>query len=72
MKKQSLKKFLMFRDRMNTDMLFGENNGFQTLLVETGVHNIHDVQKMLKQMEFQDQIPDFITEGVTDLLEYLD
>ena len=77
--KKGPKKFLMIGDRMNTDVLFGKNNQFQTLLVETGVHKIHDIKKVFEELqdrtEYQDlenQIPDFITESLTDLLQYLD
>ena len=77
--KNGPKKFLMIGDRMNTDVLFGKNNQFQTLMVETGVHKMHDIMKIsialqtgAENQDLQYQIPDFITESLTDLLEYLD
>lgn len=40
-------RFLMIGDRLNTDVLFGKNNNFQTLLVGTGVHSMSDVDEVI-------------------------
>lgn len=60
-------RILMIGDRLNTDVLFGKNNNYQTLFVsETGVHNMNDVQEHLDKLEkgegdddTENQIPDF-------------
>jgi phosphoglycolate phosphatase len=45
------KRFLMIGDRLNTDVLFGNNNGFQTLLVGTGEHNLSDVKEVIEKIK---------------------
>uniref|UniRef100_A0A6B2E4X2 Putative 4-nitrophenylphosphatase n=1 Tax=Phlebotomus kandelakii TaxID=1109342 RepID=A0A6B2E4X2_9DIPT len=64
---------LMIGDRCNTDILLGTNCGFQTLLVETGIHKEADVQAWLKSQDSEERklVPDFIVSKLGDLLEYL-
>ncbi|XP_062134203.1 glycerol-3-phosphate phosphatase [Drosophila sulfurigaster albostrigata] len=64
---------LMVGDTMYTDIHFGYNCGFQTLLVGTGVNNLQDVaaaQKSSKPMQYQ-QIPDLFVPKLSDLLKFL-
>lgn len=65
---------LMVGDRCNTDMLMGKNCGFQTLLVETGIHNRDDVQVWKDNDSDDDKylVPDMIATRLSDLLPYLD
>lgn len=64
---------LMIGDRCNTDILFGKNCGFKTLLVETGIHKESDVRGWLKSDDPEERklVPDFILPSLTDLLQYL-
>lgn len=73
------KKFLMIGDRLNTDILFGKNNNFQTLLVESGVHKIEKVQEIVDQVnsgeadpELEKLIPDFYISTLGDLFNNYD
>lgn len=73
------KKFLMIGDRLNTDILFGKNNNFQTLLVETGVHKIDKVEEIIEQLnkgeadpEMEKQVPDFYISSLGDLFNNYD
>lgn len=60
-------RFLMIGDRLNTDVLFGNYNKYQTLFVSgTGVHSMDDVQEHLDKIEngesdhdTENHIPDF-------------
>ncbi|XP_055691575.1 glycerol-3-phosphate phosphatase-like [Lutzomyia longipalpis] len=67
------KRTLMIGDRCNTDILLGANCGFQTLLVETGIHKEADVQTWLKSSDPEERklVPDFIVSKLGDLLDYL-
>lgn len=64
---------LMIGDRCNTDILFGKNCGFQTLLVETGIHKESDVRAWQKSGDSEQQklVPDYILPSLTDLLQYM-
>lgn len=64
---------LMIGDRCNTDILLGKNCGFKTLLVETGIHNVTDVEKFAqsKDAEIRKMVPDVYTSKLGDLLAYL-
>ncbi|KAH8372431.1 hypothetical protein KR093_011584 [Drosophila rubida] len=64
---------LMVGDTMHTDIHFGYNCGFQTLLVGTGVNSLDDVaaaQKSSKPKMYQ-QIPDLYVPKLADLLKFL-
>lgn len=65
---------LMIGDRANTDILFGRNCGFKTLLVETGIHKESDVRQWQQSEDEEEKklVPDFILKSLTDLLPYLD
>lgn len=64
---------LMIGDRLNTDILLGKNCGFKTLLVETGIHKVADVEKCAQSNdpEMRQQVPDVYTSKLGDLLPYL-
>lgn len=71
--KRDSKRFLMIGDRLNTDILFGKNNNFQTLLVESGVHKLDKVQEIFKELEngakdpdLENQIPDYYLSALGD------
>lgn len=70
------RRFLMIGDRMNTDVLFGTNNNFQTLLVtETGSHSMKHVQESLDKIEGGDEslrkmIPDYHISALANLLKH--
>lgn len=64
---------LMIGDRCNTDILFGKNCGFKTLLVETGIHTEVDVRRWQESGDPEEKklVPDFILPSLTDLLQYM-
>lgn len=77
--KRGSRKFLMIGDRLNTDILFGNNNNFQTLLVLSGVHDVDKVNDYVEQVangdatnEIENQIPDYYISSLGDLFEHLD
>ncbi|CRK94420.1 CLUMA_CG007927, isoform A [Clunio marinus] len=77
--KRDSRKFLMIGDRLNTDILFGKKNNFQTLLVETGVHKIDKVQDIINQinngdtdLDLANQVPDFYISSLGDLFNNYD
>lgn len=67
------KRTLMIGDRCNTDILFGNNCGFQTLLVGTGVHKLNDVERLKQSENIEDkkQIPDVYISRLGNLLPIL-
>lgn len=76
--KQNSKRFLMIGDRLNTDILFGNKNNLQTLMVETGVHKMEKVHEIMQQVEngdadedLKNQIPDFYLSRLGNLLDKL-
>lgn len=77
--KRDPSKFLMIGDRLNTDIWFGKNNNFQTLLVGTGVHKLDKVQEIVDKVnsgdgdsELEKQIPDFYISSLGDLFNNFD
>lgn len=73
------KRFLMIGDRLNTDILFGNNNNFQTLLVETGVHKIDKVSEIVDKInkgeadaDEEKLVPDFYISSLGDLFNNYD
>lgn len=64
---------LMVGDRCNTDILFGRNCGFKTLLVESGIHNFDDVMEFIKSddEEVQKQVPNFYCKNLASLLPFI-
>jgi phosphoglycolate phosphatase len=72
------KRFLMIGDRLNTDILFGNRNNFQTLLVETGVHKMDKVNEIMSELnnvngnaDLALQVPDFYISRLADLFNNL-
>ncbi|XP_010245044.1 PREDICTED: phosphoglycolate phosphatase 2 [Nelumbo nucifera] len=59
-------KMCMVGDRLDTDILFGQNAGCKTLLVFTGVTTLSDLQDPLNNIH-----PDYYTSKVSDIFELL-
>lgn len=59
--------------RLNTDIKFGKNCGFRTLFVLTGAHTVDDMRKYQASNSVEDQtyVPDYYTNRVGDILQYL-
>jgi len=57
--------------RLDTDILFGRNCGFKTLLVLTGAHGIADVEERAKKEETKSMVPDFYIESVGHMRDLL-
>jgi phosphoglycolate phosphatase len=67
--------FLAFFIRCNTDILLGKNCGFQTLLVESGIHKFNpDVQEYMKSKDEETRrlVPDLYASKLGDLLPFLE
>lgn len=70
------RRFLMIGDRMDTDVLFGKNNDFQTLLVtETGNHSLKNVQETVDKINDGDEslktiVPDYHITSLAQLLKH--
>lgn len=68
-------RFLMIGDRLNTDIIFGKINNFQTLLVGTGINQLNDVKEIIDKIEegnldpeLKSQIPDYFISSIGELL----
>ncbi|CRK92163.1 CLUMA_CG005711, isoform A, partial [Clunio marinus] len=69
------KRFLVVGDRLNTDIMYGNNNNYQTILVGTGVHNMTDVQQIIDKInngkdsteDTKKLIPDFYISSMKEL-----
>ncbi|KAK6932884.1 hypothetical protein RJ641_002508 [Dillenia turbinata] len=62
----STSKICMVGDRLDTDILFGQNAGCKTLLVLSGVTTLSALQDPANDIQ-----PDYFTDKVSDLLELL-
>jgi phosphoglycolate phosphatase len=66
---------LMIGDRCNTDILLGKNCGFQTLLVETGIHKYDPDVKGYMASECEETrrlVPDLVAGKLGDVLPFLE
>ncbi|XP_063707153.1 glycerol-3-phosphate phosphatase-like [Culicoides brevitarsis] len=61
---------LMIGDRCNTDILFGKNCNFQTLMVESGIHNRNDLEEFMQSddEEIHRLVPDYYCKSLGSLL----
>jgi len=64
---------IMIGDRMNTDMLFGSNNGIRTLMVLTGCSTLEEVEQRecSKNPNERKEIPNFYADSVGTLIDGL-
>jgi ribonucleotide monophosphatase NagD (HAD superfamily) len=69
-------KFLMIGDRLDTDIHFGKQNNFQTLLVGTGIHKLEDVHAKIEKIEkgegakdAESFIPDYYISALKNLFK---
>lgn len=70
-------KTLMIGDRIDVDLVFGKNSGMKTLLVESGMHKMSDVEEVKKEIEgeknprkieeLRKKIPDYYSSGLDEL-----
>ncbi|CAI5449341.1 unnamed protein product [Caenorhabditis angaria] len=51
-------KTVMFGDRLDTDMMFGNTNGFSTVWMQTGVNTVKDIEEARKNNETS-KIPNY-------------
>ncbi|MCE7766618.1 HAD hydrolase-like protein, partial [Pseudomonas putida] len=58
----------MVGDRLDTDILFGQNAGCRTLLVFSGVVTESAFQDLSKELQVQ---PEYYTNSVSDILKYV-
>jgi ribonucleotide monophosphatase NagD (HAD superfamily) len=61
-------RFLMVGDTIDTDVIFGNKNGMQTLLVGTGTSSLGDVEKIVESGGDVELIPQFFIPRLIDLL----
>lgn len=64
---------LMIGDRGNTDILFGTECGYQTLLVGTGIHNLDNAREWKNGTDsvWSQCVPDVYLPALADLLPYM-
>ncbi|RWS17355.1 phosphoglycolate phosphatase-like protein, partial [Dinothrombium tinctorium] len=62
---------VMIGDRLNTDIAFGNNNGFRyTIHVQTGVDSLDDIKECIKKGEIQ-SVPSHYIHSLADLNKFL-
>lgn len=59
---------LMIGDRLDTDVLFGNSNKLDTMLVGTGVHQLADIEAAKKTGHIE-QLPNFFAPSVRVFLD---
>jgi len=57
---------MMVGDRLNTDVRFGNNAGFKTMLVLTGCHGLSDVEKA-----DMNDFPDYVSNSFADIFSLI-
>lgn len=70
------KRSLMIGDRIEQDIVFGKNIGMKTLLVESGMNKLKDVEEVLVKAndgdaEAKKMIPDFFIPHIGDIFKIL-
>jgi ribonucleotide monophosphatase NagD (HAD superfamily) len=61
-------RILMIGDRHELDVVFGRENGIKTLLVETGMSKLQDVQDAIARNDFK-MVPDYIASSLGTIFE---
>jgi len=62
------KRTMMIGDRCDTDILFGNRNGLDTLLVLSGVSSLYDVEKFENEGK-NDHVPKYVMNSLKDLID---
>jgi len=65
---------LMIGDRLETDMLFGSNCGFDTVLTLTGVSQLEEVRQYRdgEPAANRSLVPDYVVDSIADFLPALE
>ncbi|TKR59922.1 hypothetical protein L596_029529 [Steinernema carpocapsae] len=61
------KRSIMVGDRCDTDILFGNNHGMDTMLVYTGIHNMDDLKRFEEEGK-KELLPKFVAPSLNALL----